>query len=190
MMESAVGQDISGPLHKALSAVRAFWLIGFLINACLFSGFSGCALAVDASPVSGPEEWVHQDRVFRTPGGQTRIEQWSAASDQAPQVVRAQRYVSGMSLAPGIALVFHATQQRWMLSLGGQLSPVQALQQGSGDVPWLAQRTPNLGHFAFVHEGRQWQLMILGRGEPKPLPGIATEQEQSLDLVLWQAPQR
>ncbi|MFP8777849.1 hypothetical protein [Hydrogenophaga sp. RWCD_12] len=127
---------------------------------------------------------------MHSPGGATRIEQWVDTSDAVPRVVRAQRYVSGMSLAPGIALVFHATQRQWMLALNGQLVPLESLPKGQGAAPLLAPGTPKLGQSTFAHDGRQWQLVILGRREPQPTPGIATEQEQSLDLLLWQSPPR
>lgn len=170
----------------AMHSMRTMGVLGLglalLAAACSFAGAQPSGEALPGL--------VRNERTFHSPGGVTRIEQWTTASDPVPQVVRAQRYVSGMSLAPGIALVFHATQRQWMLSLSGQLVPLASLQQGQGAAPLLPQGTPNLGNFTFAHDGRQWQLMILSRQVPKPLPGIATEQEQSLDFLLWHLPLR
>lgn len=103
-------------------------------------------------------------------------------------VVRARHYVSGMALAPGIAMIFQVTQQQWMLRLNDQLISLKTLQQVKGDAPLPVADAPNRDQFTFAHGGHQWQLMILGRKEPKPVPGIATEQEHTLDLLLWRDP--
>lgn len=130
------------------------------------------------------------ERVFHSPGGQTRIEQWSDDKDPAPLVVRAKGYVSGLSLAPGLALVFHANLRIWMLSVRGQLTPLSALQTDDHFPPPLPLSTPIMNRYVFEHDGRQWQLAILSRQDPRWLPGVATEQERSLDVLLWRTPFR
>lgn len=159
----------------------------------LLLALSGVACSVAATPplvVDPLAGLVKQERVFRSPGGQTRVEQWVVKGETEPQVVRAQRYVSGMSLVRGIRLVFPAAEREWMLSLNGLLMPLRSLPEGQGPVPLLAPGTPVLHRYSFDHDGRRWQLAILSRQDPTPLPGIATEQEHSLDLVLWRPAER
>ena len=165
----------------------------FFTLCTLVLALSGAACSVAATPLPEGDPMaglVKQERLFRSPGGQTRVEQWFAAGDREPQVVRAQRYVSGMALVRGISLVFLATQREWMLSLNGALTPLRSLQLGRAAVPLLAPGTPVLNQYAFDHDGRHWQLAVLSRQDPTPVPDIATEQEHSLDLVLWRSAQR
>lgn len=153
----------------------------------------GTACSVAATPPPAGDSLaglVKQERVFRSPGGQTRVEQWFANGEREPQVVQAQRYVSGMSLVRGISLVFLATQREWMLSLNGLLTPLRSLPEGQAPVPLLAPGTPVLNLYSFDHDGRRWQLAVLSRRDPTPLPGIATEEERSLDLLLWRPSDR
>lgn len=154
---------------------------------------SGAACSVAATPPLVVDPWaglVKQERVFRSPGGQTRVEQWVVKGEREPQVVRAQRYVSGLSLVRGVSLVFPVAEGDWMLSLNGLLTPLRSLPEGQGPVPLLAPETPVLDLYAFDHDGRRWQLAILSRQDPTPVPGIATEQEHSLDILLWRPADR
>lgn len=162
----------------------------FCTLALALSG-TACSVAATPPPAGDPlEGLVNQERLFRSPGGQTRIEQWFVTGEPEPQVVRAQRYVSGMSLVRGISLVFLATQREWMLSLNGVLMPLRSLPEGHSPVPLLAPGTPVSHRYAFDHEGRRWQLAVLSRQDPTPVPGLATEQEHSLDLLLWRPADR
>ena len=170
--------------RRTIDSLRPLWVVLSMAGtACSFAGSP-------AQPADGQSDAVHQERLFRTPGGQTRIESWTNPDESVPRTVRAQRYVSGMSLASGISLVFHAADQGWKLSLNGQLTPLRSLATGNGPVPLLAADTPIKERYAFDHEGRRWQLVILSRQEPAPLSGVATEQEHSLDLLLWSLPPR
>lgn len=151
---------------------------------------TACAVAAP-SPVWGEEfpGATRQERVFRSPGGQTLIEQWSVAGESVPRAVRAQRYVSGLSLAPRLALVFHANQRVWMLSLDGRLTALTALSAGDGSSLFMTPGTSVIDRYTFDHEGQRWHLAILAReAPPAPLPGVASEQEPSLDLLLWRSP--
>lgn len=152
---------------------------------------AACSVAATPPPAGDPlAGLVKQERVFRSPGGQTLVEQWLVKEEGDPQVVRAQRYVSGLSLVRGVSLVFLASQREWMLSLSGLLMPLRSLPEGQGPVPLLVPGTPVLNLYAFDHDGRRWQLAVLSRQDPTPLPGIATEQEHSLDLLLWRSADR
>jgi hypothetical protein len=131
---------------------------------------------------------TRQERVFHSPGGQTLIEQWSVAGESVPRAVRAQRYVSGLSLAPRLALVFHANHRVWMLSLDGRLTALSALPASGGASVPTAPGASVIEQYTFDHGGQRWHLAILAREAPAPLPGVATEQEQSLDLLLWRSP--
>lgn len=94
-----------------------------------------------------------------------------------------------MSLVPGVALVFHAEQRQWMLSLDGALQALTTLEPGrAGAAPPQAPALPEQQRWRFEHAGRSWQLVIFAQAQPRPQPGIATEEQHSLDLLLWQLP--
>lgn len=164
-------------------ALRLSWTV-------LAVAAAGTACALAGPSTSGNDVLsgaARQERVFRSPGGQTLIEQWSVEGESLPRVVRARRYVSGLSLAPSLALVFHASQRVWMLSLDGRLTLLTALPAGDRSAPPLTPGPTIIDRYAFDHAGQRWHLAILDRQAPTPLPGIATEQEQSLDLLLWRS---
>lgn len=173
---------------RATDAVRAGgWRWGVGAAGCLMVAV-GCSFAQTAA--SGTDEsagLLHQQRAVHSPAGRTLIEQWHRAGETVPQVVRATRYVSGMSLVPGVALVFHTEQRQWMLSRDGALQALTTLEPGrAGAAPPQAPALPEQQRWRFEHAGRSWQLAIFAQVQPQAQPGIATEEQHSLDLLLWQ----
>jgi hypothetical protein len=165
------------------------WLCRVLAGA-LVCGAAGCGVSA-ATPNPGSSDqaasgWVKDERVLRSIGGVSRVARWHLPGDTEVQMVLVDRYVSGMGLIPGVSLVYHREQSRWMLSLDGRLLPLDALRSAE-PLPALpaGHQRPVVWQGGFEHLESTWHLAIFRITEPLDVPGVATEAEHALDVLLW-----
>ena len=93
-----------------------------------------------------------------------------------------------MGLIKGASLAYHREQLQWMLSLDGRLLPLDTLRSAE-PLPTLPPgfERPVVWQGAFEHLGATWRLAIFKMIEPQAVPGVATEAEHALDLLLWRS---
>ncbi len=174
---------------RASNRQAVTWLCRVVAGALVF-GVAGCGVsAATPKPDSSDQAasgWVKEERVLRSIGGISRVARWHLPGETEARMVLVDRYVSGMGLIQGVSLVYHREQSRWMLSLDGRLLPLDALRSPE-PLPALpaGHQRPVVWQGAFEHMESTWHLAIFKMTEPRVVPGVATEAEHSLDVLLW-----
>lgn len=155
------------------------------LAAALLSGLIAAACSATPPPPLQPIE----RRMF-DPGGSTVITEWTAPGETFPRVVQASGYRSGMRLIDGVSLVFQVQRQRWVLKHSEDFSELERplpgerlrLTQPEVDAPVIWQAR-------FRHAGSDWSLAVTQVEMPRPeMPGVASESQHALDLVLYGHP--
>lgn len=159
---------------KSLSRLAAALLSGLIATAC------------SANPP--PPLQLIERRMF-DPGGSTVITEWLAPGENLPRVVQASGYRSGMRLIDGVSLVFQVQRQRWVLKHDEHFSELERSLPGErlrltqpevdASVIWQAR---------FRHAGNDWSLAVTQVKVPPEMPGVASEGQHALELVLYVYP--
>ena len=102
------------------------------------------------------------------------VRTWRSSADTQPYRIEIQRARSGRLLI-GQARLLNGPGGRWFIvSASGQKLPL----------PGNAQATA----VTFEESGQRWKVRVLKQGIPVVTPGIAVEDEASLDLLLERQP--
>ena len=148
------------------------------------------ALVAAACSANPPPALQPSERRMLDPGGPTVITQWTVPGETLPRVVQASGYRSGMRLIDGVSLVFHVQRQRWLLKRDETFSELESAPPGERlRLTRPAVDAPVIWQTRFRHAGNDWSLAVTQVDVPPPeMPGVASEGQHALDLVLYGRP--
>ena len=111
---------------------------------------------------------------YMHPAGPTTVRTWRSSADAPPYRIELQRARSGRLLIGQARLLNVPGGQWFIVNATGLKLPLPA-------------ETPSAA-LAFEESGQRWLVRVLKRDTPIATPGIATEGEASLDLLLERQP--
>jgi hypothetical protein len=123
------------------------------------------------SPAGSELETVNQEL---SPAGPTKRHEWRLSADALPVRI-AIDYLRAGSIVWGGARLVYGEKTGWVIVTSDKQSVPLQLPGGK----------PSNPHCTFVEQGVRWHVSVVRQRFPVTRPGIATESEPALDLVIY-----